>query len=236
MTKLGPEARALVAAGRNTLRPSAADRERVLTALRARIEHAAAPAPGSPRLAGAKAGLGRAASTGLVVGAALVGGLLWRLVEPPAEGALVLAPSLSISSALAARSPLSPPLSPPPSAPLPSTAPLASSAPVANPAPEPARGAGARSTTRGLAEEVALLSRAETELHAGRFATALRLLDDYERRFPRGTLMQEDVAARVQALCGLGRAAAAKSQLKRLAPGSPHASRARAACGNDRLD
>jgi hypothetical protein len=93
-----------------------------------------------------------------------------------------------------------------------------------------ARAPHSRAASGGLAEEVALLSRAQTELHASRFGSALRLLDEYERKFPRGVLVQEDVAARVHALCGLGRVEQAKIELTRLSPTSPHASRARAAC------
>lgn len=227
MTKLGDEARTLVEAGRNTLRPSQADRERILGALRERIAQSAAPVGEEATAAAVKGGLGRAASTGLFAGAALVGALLWQLVQPAAPRAAVLSRGLSISTVLSAR------VVPPPLPAEPASL-ASSSAPSA--APEAVRGSGPRPASGRLAEEVALLSRAESELHAGRFASALRLLDDYERRFPKGALTQEDVAARVQALCGLGRAAAAKAQLKRLAPGSPHARRARAACGNEGLE
>jgi hypothetical protein len=226
VTKLGDEARTLVEAGRNTLRPSQEDRERILGALRERIAHSSAPVGEQAPSAAVKSGLGRAASTGLFAGAALVGALLWQLGQPASPPGAVLSRALSISSVLSARV-----VPPRPSEPAPSASGAAPSV-----SPEAARGAAPRSPSGRLAEEVALLSRAESELHAGRFAKALLLLDDYERRFPKGALTQEDVAARVQALCGLGRAAAAKAQLKRLAPGSPHASRARAACGNERLE
>jgi hypothetical protein len=80
---------------------------------------------------------------------------------------------------------------------------------------------------------VAILSRAETDLHAGRFASAIRALDEHQRVFPIGALTQERVAARARALCGLGRTAEAATELARLArlsPNSPHESRARKAC------
>jgi len=159
----------------------------------------------------------------LVAAVALIGGaawLRWGDVAPPPVA--LLRPALSglhaqLPSAVG-------------SAPLPlASAPAAAARLVPSAQPSPPRGGG------GLAEEVALLSRAETALHGGRFGSALRVLDDYERRFPRGALAQEDVSARVQALCGLGRVADAKSQLRRLAANSPHASRARAACGAERL-
>jgi len=82
-----------------------------------------------------------------------------------------------------------------------------------------------------LAEEVELLSRAETDLHAGRFAAALGVLDEHGRKFARGTLAPERRAARIQALCRLGRTAEADVELARLSPGSLHEARAREACG-----
>lgn len=227
MSKLGPEASELVLAGRDGLRPSDEDRARVLEALRARI---AAEPGGAPGVASPGAGgLGWPLASGLLVGAALVGALLWQWAVPTPPEPSRLRPALSLS-ALASR--VVPPAAPPVALPVPSASASASAAPAL----DGARFVPARAAASGLAEEVALLSRAETELHAGRFAKALRLLDDYERRFPKGALLQEDVAARVQALCGLGQVPAAKAQLKRLSPGSPHARRARAACGAERLD
>lgn len=77
---------------------------------------------------------------------------------------------------------------------------------------------------------MAILSRAQTELHAERFTAALRLLGEHERKFPRGTLAPERSAAKVRALCSLGRVAEADAELARLPPSSLHAERARAAC------
>lgn len=81
-----------------------------------------------------------------------------------------------------------------------------------------------------LSDEVAILSRAETELHNGRADTALRSLGEHERRFPNGILTEERIAAKVQALCALGRNAEANAQLTRLRPGSLHNEAARRAC------
>jgi hypothetical protein len=47
-----------------------------------------------------------------------------------------------------------------------------------------------------LAEEVAILSHASAELHAGRPAAALKALDEHRRKFPRGALAQERTSAR----------------------------------------
>ena len=103
--------------------------------------------------------------------------------------------------------------------------------------PSPARSARplrARSAD-SLAEEVAILSQASAELHAGRPAAALKALEEHRRKFPRGVLAQERTSARIQALCALGRTKEAQSELARLArtsPNSPHVARARKACGS----
>jgi hypothetical protein len=81
-----------------------------------------------------------------------------------------------------------------------------------------------------LAQEVALLARATSSLHAGRPADALKALDEYQRRFPKGLLTEERRAARAQALCSLGRQSEAASELARLAPQSPAAARAKQVC------
>jgi hypothetical protein len=77
---------------------------------------------------------------------------------------------------------------------------------------------------------VALLARATSSLHAGRPADALKVLDEYQRRFPKGLLAEERRAARAQALCSLGRQSEAETELARLAPQSLAAARARQAC------
>jgi hypothetical protein len=56
------------------------------------------------------------------------------------------------------------------------------------------------------------------------------VLDEHERKFPRGTLAQERLAARIRALCGLGRTTDADAALARLSPSSVHEGRTRAAC------
>lgn len=83
-----------------------------------------------------------------------------------------------------------------------------------------------------LAEEVALLARAETALHRGKPALALEILNEHERRFGVGLLAEERIAARAQALCALGRTAAADAQLSQLSPKSLHGEPSRQACGS----
>jgi hypothetical protein len=83
-----------------------------------------------------------------------------------------------------------------------------------------------------LSEEVAILSRAETALHSGKPEAALKLLNEHERKFGNGLLAEERVAARVQALCALGRTAEADAQMAQLSPKSLHGQQARKACGS----
>lgn len=97
----------------------------------------------------------------------------------------------------------------------------------ASPAPAAAR------AIDSLAEEVAMLRSARSALDRGDATLAMRLLDAHEARFQRGTLYEERLATRVQALCALGRVDAARStaqQLERAAPRSPHLPRVRASC------
>jgi hypothetical protein len=109
-----------------------------------------------------------------------------------------------------------------PSAPLPSEP--ASRGPAAAPTP----------TTDPLAEEAALLGRAQSALAAGRNVDALQLLDEHARRFPTGALAPEREGARWLALCGSGRADAVRGTVRAFLernPSSPLAARLRAACG-----
>ncbi len=81
------------------------------------------------------------------------------------------------------------------------------------------------------------MSRAETDLHGGRPESALKALDEHERKFGNGVLAEERTAARIQALCALGRTAEADTQLARLirtSPNSPHTQRALQACAKKR--
>ncbi|HLV67109.1 MAG TPA: hypothetical protein VKY73_14915 [Polyangiaceae bacterium] len=224
MSKLGPEAQGLVDAARDVLRPTTADRERIREALRARLgsEGAFEPeAPAPPAAAPAASGIGAAKiATAVIVGLAIGGGLLGQALRAePAESA---APSASAPVGVTAPKAPVVPSEASPSPPAPALA-----SPPAGVIEEPAP----RRSSDHLAEEVAILSRAQAELHAGRFADALRILGEHERRFPGGTLTPERRAAKVGALCGLGRVAEADAELARLSPGSLHAERARAACG-----
>jgi hypothetical protein len=105
---------------------------------------------------------------------------------------------------------------------------------VANPAPDRAEAhtSAPHQAKDRLAEEVALLSRAETALHSGKPASALEILNEHERKFGSGLLAEERIAARVQALCALGRKAEAQAQLAQLSPHSFHGAQSRQACSS----
>jgi hypothetical protein len=85
-----------------------------------------------------------------------------------------------------------------------------------------------------VAGEVALLNEAQKALAGGHPDRALELLDRHARDFPRGSLTEERAAARIIALCALGRVTTARAEAAafvRRAPASPLAERVQAACG-----
>jgi len=88
-----------------------------------------------------------------------------------------------------------------------------------------------------LAEEARALAEAQRALDQGAPAIALELLSRHERRFGAGMLGQERAAARIFALCALGRRADAQREGARflaLAPQSPLASRVKLACASSK--
>jgi hypothetical protein len=225
VSTLGPESRALLDEGREALLPGAGDRERILESLRTATGGGATPGPEVLQGAAPQAALG---------------GLSWPVVSTIVVG-LSFGGGLALHQLSNAGSPVDAPttlstLPPPPVTATPSTTP----APVTEDAPPPApllppaetRSPPAHRSSDRLAEEVQLLSRAQKDLYAGRFGAALGLLAEHQRKFPRGRLTQERVAARIQALCGLGRVAEANAELARVSPGSLHAGRAREACAS----
>ena len=228
MSDLTAMAEELVRAGRAALRPSAADRERVFQALLPQL----GGSPGAEGVSGlswapaaAKATLVKVLT--VLVGSGLAGGgllLALRSEPPPAR-----APAAATAK---------PPLAAVPAKPSPAAAPVDEAPSSAASAVQHAQSAkkplAASSPSDSLAQEVAILSRAGAELHAGRPAAALAALAEHQRKFPRGVLTQERTAARVRALCALGRTKEAKAEAARLArvsPNSPLEARALKACG-----
>jgi hypothetical protein len=228
MADLSPEARELVRVANEAYRPREVDRARVLDALRAALGDAVAQVDDSLGSARGSSGFWSRASGITVVGLLIVAGGVLSLALRTKPGRCTALPGMasSIGGSTA----------------LPSSAAAAASAPSVpdrqSVAPPVSRSSMARPTPPrrardGLSEEVAILSRAETDLYGGRPASALTALDEHEHKFGNGVLAEERTAARIQALCALGRTADADAQLARLArvwPTSPHAERARQAC------
>jgi hypothetical protein len=230
MRELSSDAQALVRAGRNALRPSEVDRDRVFAALRERLGEARDAASAGTTLLSPAASKALAGAT---IGLVLVGGgAFFALRGPPTDAAQTassvqrIARPASRPSSAASRRPMAP-IGPAPSQPTNgfTTVPRAAAPP---PTSLPARRAPDL-----LAQEVAILSRVTSELFAGRSADALRALDEHQRRFPNGVLVEERQGARIQALCTLGHQAQADSEIARLAqiaPDSPHVRRAQQFC------
>lgn len=217
MNELGPKARALIERSRPALRPTAADRERIEAALRAKLgsetvpeiePHSQAAAPVSSSLL-----------TGATLAVLLLGAVTWRVFTPEPSPPSRPAPIVA-SPAAPAELPASETPSP---AELPTgLAPPASSKP-------PAKTAPSNSQDR-LALEVSLLSRATRALRAGRADEALRTLEEHQHKFPKGALSQERRIAKAQALCSLGRVLEGRAELERLPKNSPATVRAEKAC------
>ena len=85
-----------------------------------------------------------------------------------------------------------------------------------------------------LDDEVSLVRDARAALRGGDAGQALALLDEHDRRIPGGALTEDCAAARVYALCALGRTDAARALASRFLsehPVSPHAASVRNSCG-----
>ncbi|HEX6273935.1 MAG TPA: hypothetical protein VFZ53_12895, partial [Polyangiaceae bacterium] len=101
--------------------------------------------------------------------------------------------------------------------------------PAASHTTSPVASTGATS----LAEETRLLQAAQRELARKNTAAALALLEEHATRYPHGALAQERSAARVLALCDLGRTAEAREAAEafvRASPQSPLVPRLRGSC------
>jgi hypothetical protein len=228
MANQATQARALLTAGKQATRPTAADRLSVTEALQARL-HLALPLPierVAPAVIATK-GTGLTAALGIMAGMVLAGGAFWLW---PREAAVPAAPAPAPQVVLAVLPQVSE-VTPPQEA----VAPVAVQAPPAAEKRTTTASEERRSNDR-LSEEVAILSRAEKEFHAGRLKSALTVLEEHRRTFPRGALFQERVALRVHVLCGLGRKTDAEAELrvlKRNSPDSLHEGRAREACASN---
>jgi len=232
MSELSPQLKDLVLAGKRSVRHSDSDVARISGALRDRLGDSVVLGTEAGHAVGGNSSgfsLGKLAAVGLA-GVAFVGGLLVYATRTSQVDTVetVVAPATSVTLVSAHSDTLPASSNPPPTAqPVPVATPEAAKADHAEAKPvssHPARD--------NLPEEVAILSRAETALHNGKPEVALRLLAEHERKFGNGILAEERIAARLQALCALGRTAEADAQLAHLSPKSLHGQGARKACGN----
>jgi hypothetical protein len=218
---LDANARALVEASRRALRSSAQDRERIEAALRARLGDAALPPDGG--LTPSHGAATWPAAVGVAVGLCVLAGAAFYALRPGASAAVPHArPAVRVLQS--APAPVAPPAHLPAAEPEPAASKQNLATPAARPAMSPAR------TRDSLAREVALLSRATSELRAGHVSAAMKLLDEHEQRFPSGALSEERRAGKAQALCLLGRIGEGRAELARLTPHSPAAATAQQVC------
>jgi hypothetical protein len=215
MSTLSPKGRDLVRAGRRAFQPTGADRDRLLGALRAQLGDAALPPDvGSLATAAAASRSIWPILSAVVVGLGIVGGgLIYALHSGTERGNPQVTNVAPVAVTTQAIDPVANPSVEQPTS-------LAVTPPVAS----------AHHSQDRLAAEVAILSRATRDLRAGRPAEALKALDEYRRKFPKGLLSEEQRAARAQALCALGRFDEANEKLAGLAPQSPLAVQARQFC------
>jgi hypothetical protein len=225
MSELNRKLDELVAASRKANLPTEADADRILAALRHRLGDAAVAGEETVRAAATSHTpqllFGKVAASALA-GLVLIGGLLFVTARNHRAASSESKPVPSVAATI----PVEPALAPSASA-----ASAATTAHDGVAAPNPAE-ARSRRTRDRLAEEVALLVRAETALRSGKPAVALAVLSEHERKFRDGLLAEERIAARIQALCALGRQAEADTQLARLSPKSLHGEQLRGACGS----
>lgn len=204
MNELSQRATILVRMGRGAMQPSMADRDRISAMLRARLGDAVLPFEAGTvtlllsRFAWAKL-YWAVAAVGIGSGAALLASQTDAPLTDPAPAL----PVARVASAVPApEKKVSPALEVPESPPV---ARQESAAPAL------------RKVGDHLGQEVSILSRATGELHAGHAASALKAVEEHERRFPNGMLVQERRVARAQALRALGRCDA-QSELCDAAP------------------
>ncbi|HSO32958.1 MAG TPA: hypothetical protein VLT33_10580 [Labilithrix sp.] len=237
MSKLSSKQQELLDAVRKDWGPGPAVTEAVRAAIPARIvaEPALGPAgPGpaapAPLLRG-PFGIG----FGVVVVGLCVAGALWVRGSAPAP--FVATPAAQPTTfALPAPGP-APSADPQPVAvsldSLPNAAAPLSPASAARPAASPS----APSNEDSLAEELALLRKAQAAQRAGDPNGALQTLTTHAARFPRGALREERMTLQVLALCDRGdvaEAVNAMAELAKIAPGSSHLHRLSTSCAASR--
>jgi hypothetical protein len=255
MIELSDEARTLIRRVGSADGPSRVDRARVKRRIVATLAGAgAALGSGGTIAAGAPAGaLATAAVSKLTVGSvamwlALGAGLgaavsapalvsAYRETAPAAHPAPVR-PAVAVTSARPTQE--ARPMGESPHSDAPEMAPATGASEPASGRPKPSGRmipeTSQAETPHGassLAEETRLLEAAQRELARKNTSAALVLLDEHATRFPAGALSEERAAARVLALCDLGRSAEAKRAAEvfvRASPRSPLVPRLQGSC------
>lgn len=237
MSDLSPELQKIVLAGKAASCPTTTDFDRVATALEARLGNIvlprSEPASGIGSNASVPVASSKVAALTAIGLALVIGGIvLYSSRQGEDSGSSIPAVATVV---LPSAGPIEPSHqestqhSTLHSAPAPlSTATAAQTASAR--APGGVRSRQPERDPNRLAEEASLLSRAEAELYRGHPGKSLELLGEHERKFAGGALTEERVAARVQALCALGRVSEAEAQLARLNPSSMHGESSRRAC------
>ena len=229
MSDLSPKLGEFVAACKSVSRPTEADMQRVRAALQLRLGDAAMTSQTAATSNTAQVLFGKVSAIGLA--GLMVLGSLWFFTtraHQPAPSESNAAPSAAATiqadtaSAPGATSPSATGSTPP-------------EAGEVAAVPKPTLGnveVRPRPARDRLEEEIALLSKAETALHSGNAAVALEVLNEHERKFPHGQLVEERIAARIRALCALGRKAEADALLAQLSPKSLYGKQSPRACSS----
>jgi hypothetical protein len=241
MKQLSPTARRLFELARGQDEPDDVARNRVARALSARIAAGVGLTMTSAALAKSAVGLGAiAAKSTLVVGVAgaLVAAsyLGWRTVRP-ADSPVASShqPPLIARPLLALHQEDQPSAQPPPSVAGKESARLPIHRKPARPSVQPESSArpSAEAASDRLRAETEALRLAQQALRDKTPEQTLRLLDEQDVRFHDGQLRQERSAARILALCQLGRVEEARAQALGFERAWPHSAllgRVRSAC------
>jgi RNA polymerase sigma-70 factor (ECF subfamily) len=240
MINLSRESRALIDQARGAEDPTDADRARLRAAIAARIGMLtattgalAAGLEGSAAGAGALSRLGRlglrakillsvaAAAGGAALGFGYVG---HQRMQTPSVTVPAPTPSAPSTMPMPAEPPPAPSASAPPTALTMEETPKPPPQAIAAEAPSGRANRGTVASTdegEDVAAEAGLLRTTLGAIGRGDGARALDLVEEHGRRFPKGQLGAEFAAARVLALCRLGRTQEAKADADRFVRDNP---------------
>jgi hypothetical protein len=231
MSDLSPDAKDLFSRAKQGFDPSDAQIDRVRGAVMQKI--AAGPGNGAPFARGPLVRWAKIAGALVVAGGIVATGmkLASRHAPAPEEPRPIVVPAPEIAPPPPAL-PVAPPEAPPPASP-------GADAPRAKAKSEHATPSSATAQPSDtLPEEVRIISEAKVALRHNAYADALTKINEYATRYPKGVFLEEQLALRVMALCGLGRqkeATRALATLERNFPSSRHLDRARSTCAGPQM-